>query len=432
MPRHSVRLTSLPPLSLYIHIPWCIKKCPYCDFNSHEFRAPKSESSRTVTFSPNAVNTETNPPAALPEAEYIDALIADLEASLPDIWGRRISTIFFGGGTPSMFSADGVDRILTAVRTRIVVQAGAEITLEANPGTFEMEKFAGFRSAGVNRLSIGIQSFNPRHLKALGRVHDADEAARAVGIATAVFDNLNLDIMYALPEQTLAEALADIDTALAFEPRHVSAYHLTLEPNTLFYRHPPPLPDDELAADMQEAIEVRLIAAGYNNYETSAFARPGSQSQHNLNYWQFGDYLGIGAGAASKLSFHNRIQRSLRQKQPKAYMDSALKASPSANTALMEAHDVAAGDLPFEFMMNHLRLADGFALEAFTRLTGQSVVTIQAPLAQAQAQGLIERTHSHVKPTPRGKRMLNDLLGLFMSFPACAAAPESRLPAAGG
>lgn len=412
-PPGSVNLTALPPLSLYVHIPWCIKKCPYCDFNSHEFRAAstgKSIAIHSVAADPSLAHTTT----ALPENEYVDALIADLEAALPDIWGRRITTIFFGGGTPSVFSADAIDRILTAARTRLVVHADAEITLEANPGTFEIDKFAGFRHAGINRLSIGIQSFNAKHLQALGRVHDRDEALRAIAIAKELFDNFNLDIMYALPGQTLDEALADIDTALSFAPPHLSAYHLTLEPNTLFYRYPPSLPDDEAAADMQEAIEAKLAHAGYDNYETSAFARPGHRCQHNLNYWQFGDYLGIGAGAASKLSFHHRIHRSMRQKQPRAYMAACSSAAPGANAAIIDAHDIARTDLAFEFMMNQLRLTDGFALEALPRLTGQSIVAIQQPLARAQADGLIERTLTHVKPTLRGRRMLNDLLAMFM------------------
>jgi len=281
-----------PPLSVYIHLPWCVKKCPYCDFNSHAAQG-------------------------IPEAAYIDALLLDLERALPDIWGRTVHTVFFGGGTPSLFSAAGIDRILSGVRTLTPLMPGAEITLEANPGTVEAARFAGFREAGVTRLSLGIQSFNPRHLKALGRIHGDLEARRAAELAATHFDTFNLDLMFALPTQTLAEALADVDTALAFRPPHLSAYHLTLEPNTPFgHTAPPNLPDDELAADMQQAVETRLLEAGMQHYETSAYAKPGHASRHNLNYWQFGDYLGIGAGAHSKLSFRDRIVRQMRTKHP--------------------------------------------------------------------------------------------------------------------
>ena len=311
-----------PPLSLYIHLPWCVRKCPYCDFNSHAAQS-------------------------LPEAAYIDALLLDLERALPDIWGRRIHTVFFGGGTPSLFSAEGIDRILTGVRTLTQLLPGAEITLEANPGTVEAAKFKGFREAGVTRVSLGIQSFNPRHLQALGRIHDDSEARRAAELAATHFDTFNLDLMFALPGQTLAEALADIDTALAFQPPHLSAYHLTLEPNTPFgHSAPPNLPDDDLAADMQLAIEARLNEAGMQHYETSAYARPQHASRHNLNYWQFGDYLGIGAGAHSKLSFHDRIVRQMRTKHPQQYMD-AVKAGrahrrhphPHARRPAVRIHD---------------------------------------------------------------------------------------------
>ena len=278
-PHASPHFRALPPLSLYVHIPWCVRKCPYCDFNSHEVREP------------------------VPEQRYIDALIADLETALPLVWGRKIYTVFFGGGTPSVFSAAGIEQIIAAVRARVPLSVDAEITLEANPGTFEAEKFRAFRAAGINRLSIGIQSFNPRHLKALGRIHDEAEARGAIEIARANFDNFNLDLMYGLPAQSPIDALADIETALAFAPPHLSAYHLTLEPNTYFHRYPPALPDDDATAQMQDAIETRLTAAGYRHYETSAFAVPGKQARHNMNYWTFADYLGIGAGAHSKISF---------------------------------------------------------------------------------------------------------------------------------
>ncbi len=379
-------LAALPPLSLYIHIPWCIKKCPYCDFNSHEGKG------------------------AVPEQQYIDALISDLDVTLPRVWGRRIHTIFFGGGTPSLFSAGGIDAILAAVRARLVVDVEAEITLEANPGTFEAEKFKGYRDAGVNRLSIGIQSFNPRHLAALGRVHNDTEARRAIDIAQAHFDNINLDLMFALPQQSLDECAHDIDTALSFDTDHLSIYHLTLEPNTLFHRFPPPLPDDELAADMQDMIGERLATAGYEHYETSAYAKAGKQSKHNLNYWRFGDYIGIGAGAHGKISFPDRITREARFKQPAAFMERA-----TLGDAIQEATTIAPTELPFEFMMNALRLNGGFASAMFTERTGLPINVISRQLDDAEAKGLIERDHLHIRPTQKGQRFLNDLLQLFLS-----------------
>jgi len=379
------RLASLPPLALYIHVPWCLKKCPYCDFNSHEAGGE------------------------VPESRYVDAVVADLEASVPKVWGRRVHAIFLGGGTPSLFSARAIDRLLTAARTLLAVEPDAEVTLEANPGTFEQAKFRDFRGAGVNRLSVGIQSFDAGRLKAIGRVHDADEARRAAEMAVATFSNVNLDLMYALPGQSVEEALADIRTALGFGPQHLSAYHLTLEPNTLFHRYPPALPDEDAAAAMQEAIEGELAAAGYENYETSAFARPGFRSRHNLNYWRFGDYLGVGAGAHSKLSLPGRVWREARQRQPKAYQDAAL-----AGDAIQEAHDVADGDLAFEFMMNALRLAEGFPVAMFAERTGLALAALEGPLARAEALGLLERDAFRVRPTARGRRFLNDLLGLFL------------------
>ena len=325
-----IRLQALPPLALYVHIPWCVRKCPYCDFNSHESRGE------------------------LPEQDYVAALINDLELALPQIWGRRVYSVFFGGGTPSLFSARAIEGLVAAFRARLNLAADAEITLEANPGTFESAKFRDYRAGGVNRLSIGIQSFNPAHLAALGRIHDGEEARRAIGIAQSHFDNINLDLMYALPRQTLDEARQDIDTALGYGTAHVSAYHLTLEPNTLFHRHPPPLPDSELAADMQEMAEERLALGGYLNYETSAFARAGRECRHNLNYWRFGDYLGIGAGAHSKLSFPERVLRQVRYKQPREYLQRAAAGAP-----VQEQHEVSRKDLGFEFMMNALRLSGG-------------------------------------------------------------------------
>ncbi len=385
-----------PPLSLYIHLPWCVRKCPYCDFNSHAAQG-------------------------IPEAAYIDALLRDLEHALPGIWGRRIHTVFFGGGTPSLFSAEGIDRILTGVRTLTPLKPGAEITLEANPGTVESARFAGFREAGVTRVSLGIQSFNPRHLRALGRIHDDAEARRAAELAVTHFDTFNLDLMFALPGQTLAEALADIDTALAFRPPHLSAYHLTLEPNTPFgHTAPPDLPDDDLAADMQLAIEARLSEAGMAHYETSAYARPGHASRHNLNYWQFGDYLGIGAGAHSKLSFHDRIVRQMRVKHPQQYMQTLLP-SPAGGRGvggegahIADTRMLTRDDLPFEFMMNALRLNEGVPAGLFEERTGLPPIVCSSALERARARGLLESGVFRLKPTLRGQRFLNDLLELFL------------------
>ena len=380
------RLDSLPPLSLYIHFPWCVRKCPYCDFNSHE------------------------PRSALDQDGYIDALIADLESALPLIWGRRVQTVFMGGGTPSLFSPAHIDRLLRALDARLKLNPDAEITLEANPGTLEIAQFAGYRAAGVNRLSIGVQSFDPGHLSALGRIHGADEARRAAEQASRHFDTFNLDIMYALPGQTLEQALADVEQALALGARHLSAYHLTLEPNTLFAARPPAnLPDDDLAADMQEAIEARLAAAGFVHYETSAFALPGHQARHNLNYWTFGDYLGIGAGAHGKLSFHDRIQRDMRHKQPAAYL-----AGVAQGSQVQTNQPVAHADLAFEFMMNALRLTEGFALSLFNERTGLPLSAILPALEQAQARGWVQRDGDWLRPTLAGQRFLNDLLGLFL------------------
>ncbi|MBI5912295.1 MAG: oxygen-independent coproporphyrinogen III oxidase-like protein [Betaproteobacteria bacterium] len=384
-PPGGVHLKALPPLSLYVHIPWCVRKCPYCDFNSHEARGEA------------------------PEQDYVRSLIADLEFALPQIWGRRVYSIFFGGGTPSLFSARAIEELLAAFRARLNLAADAEITLEANPGTFESAKFRDYRACGVNRLSIGIQSFNCAHLRALGRIHDSEEARRAIAIAQAHFDNINLDLMYALPQQTLAQAEQDIATAAGFGTTHLSAYHLTLEPNTLFFRDPPALPDSELAADMQDMIEARLAGGGYLNYETSAFAQPGRECRHNLNYWRFGDYLGIGAGAHSKLSFPDRILRQMRHKQPRAYLQRAAAGMP-----VQEEHAVLRQDLGFEFMMNALRLAEGFEVALFAERTGLPISALERPLQEAVRRGLITRDHVRVAPTQRGQRFLNDLLQLFL------------------
>jgi oxygen-independent coproporphyrinogen-3 oxidase len=374
-----------PPLSLYIHLPWCVRKCPYCDFNSHAAQS-------------------------LPETAYIDALLADLEHALPDIWGRRIHSVFFGGGTPSLFSAEGIDRILGGVRTLTQLLPGAEITLEANPGTVESARFKGFREAGVTRVSLGIQSFDPRHLQALGRIHDDAEAHRAAELAATHFDTFNLDLMYALPGQTLEETLADIDTALRFRPPHLSAYHLTLEPNTPFgHSAPPNLPDDDLAADMQQAIEARLAEAGMQHYETSAYARRNHASRHNLNYWQFGDYLGIGAGAHSKLSFHDRIVRQMRTKHPQQYMDAVKRGMHLADTRTLTR-----ADLPFEFMMNALRLSEGVPAALFEERTGLPLTVCASELEEARVRGLLEPDAARLRPTLQGQRFLNDLLELFL------------------
>ena len=382
----TIELAAPPPLSLYVHYPWCVRKCPYCDFNSH------------------AVRDE-----GIPEEAYVEALIADLEAALPQIWGRRINTVFIGGGTPSLLSPAGLDRLLTAVRTLTMLAPAAEITLEANPGTVEAARFKGFREAGVTRVSLGIQSFNDTHLKALGRIHDASEARAAVDHALTHFESVNLDLMYALPGQSLADACADLEAAIGFGPAHLSCYHLTLEPNTPFHAAPPALPDDDLAADMQEMIEARLGEAGYRHYETSAFARPGRECRHNLNYWHFGDYLGIGAGAHGKLSSHTGIAREMRHKHPTAYLAGAARGDFVQDRRLVDVED-----LPFEFMMNALRLTGGFALAQFGAHTGLPLAAVEERLIEARKAGFIEIVDERVVPTARGRRFLNELLQGFL------------------
>jgi oxygen-independent coproporphyrinogen-3 oxidase len=384
---------SLPPLSLYIHIPWCVKKCPYCDFNSHEVRDARGD---------------------MPEAEYVAALVRDLETAVPLIWGRPVISVFFGGGTPSLFNAHSIETILSAVRAVLPLELLAEITLEANPGTFETQKFADFRAAGINRLSVGIQSFNPMHLKSLGRIHDDNDACRAVEIAQRNFDNVNLDLMYGLPNQTLEEARKDIETAVASGASHISAYHLTLEPNTLFHRYPPSLPDDDVAAEMQLMVEQTLANSGYGNYETSAFARPGQEARHNMNYWLFGDYLGIGAGAHSKISFRDKIRRQIRYRQPKEYLEKTLASTIDAGPAAMEQHEVGRTERAFEFMMNALRLTGGFATATFTERTGLPITNIQRQLDEAEERVLITRDYQRIAPTLLGRRFLNDLLQIFL------------------
>ncbi len=389
----AINFQALPPLSLYIHIPWCVRKCPYCDFNSHEVRG------------------------AFPEKEYVAALIRDLELSLPLIWGRKVYTVFFGGGTPSMLSGESVAEILRSVHMLLPLDLRAEITLEANPGTVEAERFAVYRDAGVNRLSLGIQSFNDVHLQALGRIHTADEARHAIEVAQRHFDNINLDLMYALPGrnqdptlgQTPEQALQDVQTALSFAPQHLSCYHLTLEPNTLFHRNPPPLPDDDVSSDMQQGIEELLAAHGYQHYETSAFAQPKRQSRHNLNYWQFGDYLGIGAGAHSKLSFHDKVIRQARYKQPQSYLQQVAQDAP-----IQTEHEVARDELAFEFMMNALRLNEGFDSALFSERTSLPLLSIRRELEEAERRGLLFRDHQRIAPTLLGQRFLNDLLEIFL------------------
>jgi putative oxygen-independent coproporphyrinogen III oxidase len=381
----ALSLTALPPLSLYVHVPWCVRKCPYCDFNSHEADG------------------------TIPETAYLDALRSDLEGALPLIWGRKIYTVFIGGGTPSLLSAAGLDRMLSDIRTLLPLDGAAEITMEANPGTFEAEKFRSYRASGINRLSIGIQSFDARHLRALGRIHDGDEARRAVDIAHANFDNFNLDLMYALPAQTLDEARGDLATAIGFAPPHLSLYHLTLEPNTVFAKYPPALPDDDASAEMQDMIDAETAAAGYRHYEISAYAQPGRQARHNLNYWQFGDYLGIGAGAHSKLSFPHRVIRQARFKQPKSYMENARGGNP-----VQSETEVARGELGFEFMLNALRLTEGFDANLFTERTGLPINVIERTLNDAEAKGLLYRDHKTIRPTALGLRFLNDLQQMFL------------------
>ena len=388
----SIGLKSLPPLSLYIHIPWCVKKCPYCDFNSHEI----------------------NEDVIALEDDYVAGLTRDLEIALPQIWGRKIISIFFGGGTPSLFSARSIDAILTAIRTLLPMESQVEVSLEANPGTFEAQKFADFYAAGINRLSIGIQSFNPIHLQSLGRIHNDNEAHRAIEIAQKNFNNINLDLMYALPNQTLEEASKDIETACAFGVQHISAYHLTLEPNTLFHRYPPSLPDDDLSAEMQLMIEEKLESSSYINYETSAFAHLGYKSQHNLNYWLFGDYLGIGAGAHSKISFADKIVRQMRYKNPKEYLSKTVLDTNASDMLLQEQHEVSRDERQFEFMMNVLRLTEGIEIGMFQERTGLSITCIQQKLNEAEQRGLIVRDQHHMMPTLTGRRFLNDLLQIFL------------------
>lgn len=379
-------LKNSPPLSLYIHIPWCVRKCPYCDFNSHE----------SITD--------------IPEKRYVQALITDLEQSVPRVYGRKIKSVFFGGGTPSLFLPESIDAILSAVRAITPLEYESEITLEANPGTVDIAHFKGYKEAGINRLSLGVQSFNTDYLKALGRIHDEKQAIAAAELAISTFERVNFDLMYALPKQTLVHALQDAKQAIALEPDHLSFYHLTLEPNTPFYRTPPSLPDDDTSADMQEKIEIFLSENGYEHYETSAFCKPNSQARHNLNYWQFGDYLGIGAGAHSKLSYHDKITRETRHKHPKFFMESVEKGN-----AVDRTWEIPNTDLGFEFMMNALRLTDGVPVHLLQQRTGLQLISLQAAIKKAQKLGLMEVSLDSLQPTLKGQRFLNELLTLFLA-----------------
>lgn len=386
-----LQLRSLPPLSLYIHFPWCVRKCPYCDFNSHQVKDTSGQD------------------AGFPEQEYLAALRRDLELALPLIWGRKIQTVFIGGGTPSLMSAAGLDQLLSDMRSLLALDSTVEITLEANPGTFESEKFKSYRASGINRLSIGIQSFAADKLKALGRIHDDEQARRAVEIAGRHFDNFNLDLMYALPGQSMEELRQDLQQAFAFAPPHLSLYHLTLEPNTLFAKFPPVLPDDDVSAEMQDFLLAETERHGYQHYETSAYAQPGRRARHNLNYWEFGDYLGIGAGAHSKLSFPHRIVRQMRYKQPQAYLQQI-----AAGTPIQEEFEVGRNDLGFEFMLNAMRLTEGVALPLFAERTGLSLNSIEPALQEAERRGLLYCDHQIMRPTELGQRFLNDLQQLFL------------------
>ena len=381
------RFTDLPPLSLYIHLPWCVRKCPYCDFNSHAAEG------------------------AIPEGEYIEALLRDLEYDLPRVRGRTVRSVFLGGGTPSLFSPAAIARLLASVRERIEPAAGAEITLEANPGTVDVEHFKGFREAGVNRLSIGVQSFADEKLKALGRIHDRDEALRAAQAARAAgFENFNLDLMFGLPGQTVEQALADVRTAIELGATHISAYQLTVEPNTLFHARPPKLPDDDTIWEMQQAIQDLLAENGFKQYEVSAYARPGFECRHNLNYWTFGDYLGIGAGAHGKITESEGIARLWKVKNPKDYLAKAGTTGALGGEQRLTPRDVTA-----EFMLNALRLKDGFSLHLFPERTGLSIGAIRTTLADARTRGLLEPDDALVRPTELGYRFLNDLAALFLT-----------------
>jgi oxygen-independent coproporphyrinogen-3 oxidase len=380
-----ISLAALPPLSVYVHFPWCVRKCPYCDFNSHESEHP------------------------IDEAAYLDALNRDLEAILPMVWGRRVHSVFIGGGTPSLLSAAGLDRLLADLRARLNLEADAEITLEANPGTVDESRFRAYRDSGVNRLSLGVQSLDDDCLKALGRIHDSRDARRAIEAARNSFENLNLDMMFALPNQTPEAALRDLDRLLEFSPDHVSLYHLSIEPNTVFAKYPPALPDHDLAAELQDQLIAALANAGFARYEVSAFARNDKRSRHNLNYWTFGDYIGIGPGAHAKLSFAERIIRQARVKQPQGYL-----ARAKSGAVLFEEHEVSIDALPFEFFLNALRLTDGVPSRVFFERTGVPLSKVAKILAVARSKGLLLDDPSRLAPSQLGLRFLNDLQAMFL------------------
>lgn len=385
-----VRFTALPPLSLYIHFPWCVRKCPYCDFNSHQIKDGSQ---------------------GFDEQAYLAALRTDLENTLPLVWGRRIHSIFIGGGTPSLLSAAGMDQLLADIRARLPMDADIEITMEANPGTVEADKFAAYAASGINRLSLGVQSFNDQKLAALGRIHNRSDANRAIEIALKNFKRVNLDIMYALPDQQLSEAVNDLEQALSFGTTHISLYHLTLEPNTLFAKYPPSVPDDDSAFDMQDALLELLNDRGFDRYEVSAFSKPGQRCQHNLNYWSFGDYIGIGAGAHGKISFPDKVIRTVKERHPENYMRKILE----ENSATIEERVISAKELPFEFMLNALRLTKGIPSEYFAERTGLGMSSISSKLKIAVDKGLLESNPAILAPTPLGLQYLNDLQEIFLA-----------------
>ncbi|MBU3586493.1 oxygen-independent coproporphyrinogen III oxidase-like protein [Polynucleobacter sp. 31A-FELB] len=393
------KLTALPPLSLYIHFPWCEKKCPYCDFNSHQIKDGVGNADAGAKAS-----------QGFDEARYIKALIADLETELPRIWGRQVHSIFIGGGTPSLMSANGMNELLSAIRARVNLEPDCEITMEANPGSVEAEKFAGFAKAGINRVSLGIQSFQDQQLKALGRIHNGEEAKRAIAIALQHFKSVNLDLMFGLPNQTLEAAKADIETALSFKTPHLSFYNLTLEPNTYFANFPPKLPnEDEIDAIFEQNLAL-LETAGYRRYEVSAYAKKDQECKHNLNYWRFGDYIGIGAGAHGKISFPDKITRQVRERHPETYM----QAMESKGNALIEAREIPAKDLPFEFMLNTLRLTDGVDTITFSERTGLPLNVVSKGLEEASKKGLLDLNPNKLKATEQGLRYLNNLQEMFL------------------
>jgi len=390
-----LQLKALPPLSLYVHLPWCVQKCPYCDFNSH------------------GLGTDPNTQARLEplqQQRYIQAVLKDLESSLPLIWGRSVHTVFIGGGTPSLFEPSAIEQLISQLRALLPLAPGCEITMEANPGTFEVERFKAFAQAGVNRLSIGVQSFNDQHLKKLGRIHNKDQALAAVAEAASAFQTFNIDLMYALPTQSLEDLKQDLDTALSFSPPHFSIYQLTIEPNTLFAKYPPSeLPNEDTAYEMLDLITHETQSKGLHRYEVSAFAKEGHGCIHNLNYWQFGDYLGIGAGAHSKISFAHRIVRQIRVRDPLLYQEKS-----KIDECLAQHEEIRHQDLAFEFMLNALRLKQGFSIDMFVERTGLSPTRIEAPLQKGLQKGLLLREGNWLTPSEQGFDFLNDLQSLFL------------------